>query len=78
LECGVGAVLVKFSGGCVVVSRELKQYLPAPQVQVADKTGAGDAFAGALAVALLQGKAKSEAAQFVVVAAALAVMRYGS
>jgi ribokinase len=78
LERGVGTVLVKFSGGCTVVSREFQEYFPAPQVQVVDKTGAGDAFAGALAVALLQGKAKSEVAQFAVAAAALAVTRYGS
>jgi ribokinase len=43
-----------------------------------DTTGAGDAFAGALAVALLEGLDTMEATRFAVVASALAVTRYGS
>jgi ribokinase len=79
LEWGVGTVLIKLrGGGCVMVSRDLQEHLPAPQVHVVDKTGASDAFAGALAVALLQGKTNHEASRFAVAAAAMAVTRYGS
>lgn len=78
LACGVGTVLVKLSDGCVIVNQEFQEYLPAPRVRVVDKTGAGDAFAGTLAVALLQGKTSKEAARFAVAAAALAVTYYGS
>jgi ribokinase len=43
-----------------------------------DTTGAGDAFAGALTVALLEGLDIREATRFAVVASALVVTRYGS
>lgn len=79
LACSVGTVLVKLSDSCVAISHKFQEYLPAPRVRVVDKTGAGDAFAGALGVALLQGKTGSkEAARFAVAAAALAVTHYGS
>lgn len=78
-ERGVGTALVKLeAGGCVIVNRELQEHLPAPPVPVVDKTGAGDAFAGGLAVALLKGRSDREAARFAVASAALAVTRYGS
>jgi ribokinase len=79
LERGVGAALMKLgAGGCVVVSAGTREYLPAVPVRVVDQTGAGDAFAGALAVALLEGQQVNEAARFAVAAATLAVTRYGS
>jgi ribokinase len=79
LERGVGAALMKLgAGGCVVVSAGMREHLPAVPVRVVDQTGAGDAFAGALAVALLEGQQVNEAARFAVAAATLAVTRYGS
>jgi ribokinase len=79
LERGVGAALMKLgAGGCVVVSAGGRERLPAVPVRVVDQTGAGDAFAGALAVALLEGQQVNEAARFAVAAATLAVTRYGS
>jgi ribokinase len=45
---------------------------------VVDKTGAGDAFAGALAVALLEGRTPADAAVLAVAAASCAVLGYGS
>jgi ribokinase len=47
-------------------------------VDVVDNTGAGDAFAGALAVALLQRRDPQTAARFAVTTAALTVTKYGS
>jgi len=79
LRYGVGTALIKLQGGgCVVISRETQECLSAPRVDVVDKTGAGDAFAGALAVALLRGRTSRDAARFAVTAATLAVTRYGS
>lgn len=43
-----------------------------------DTTGAGDAFTGVFAIALLEGRAPREAAAWGVAAANLAVTAYGS
>jgi ribokinase len=51
---------------------------PAPHVDVVDATGAGDAFAGALAWGLLCGRSPLGAAMDAVAAAACAVGTYGS
>jgi ribokinase len=51
---------------------------PAPAVQVVDKNGAGDAFAGALAVRLRAGDTLEAAMRYAVVAASLSVTRSGS
>lgn len=50
----------------------------APSVQAVDTTAAGDCFTGALAVALAEGLALPEAAEFACQAAALAVTRPGT
>ena len=47
-------------------------------VDVVDTTGAGDAFCGALAVALMRGDAPRDAVAFACAAAALAVTRVGA
>ncbi len=79
LEQGVQHALVKLQhGGCVVVNRHLRAHIPSMAVDVVDTTGAGDAFAGALAVALLEGYDMGAAARVAVTAAALTVTRYGS
>lgn len=76
---GASAALVKVhDGGCVAMSREHALEVRAPKVRVVDKTGAGDAFAGALATALVEGRGLSEAARFAVAAATHAVGRWGS
>jgi ribokinase len=49
--------------------------LPAPAVDVADSTGAGDAFNGALAVALSRSWPPDRAARYAISAAALSVTR---
>ncbi len=51
---------------------------PPTDINVVDSTGAGDAFTGALAVALLEGQAPQAAALFATAASHLAVTAYGS
>ncbi|MFQ5894664.1 MAG: PfkB family carbohydrate kinase, partial [Nitrospinota bacterium] len=53
-------------------------HIPAPRVKVRDTTGAGDAFCGALAVALAEGEDFSSSLRFAVGAAALSVARAGA
>ena len=78
-ERGVGTALVKLSGGgCVVVGEKDKKHIRSIEVESVDSTGAGDAFAGALAVAVLEGRNIEEAARLAVNAAALATTRYGA
>ena len=52
--------------------------LPAPPVRAIDTTGAGDAFNGALAAGLLEGRTVEEAARRAVVAAGLSVTVTGA
>ncbi|MBI4496430.1 MAG: ribokinase [Chloroflexi bacterium] len=79
LERGVRTALVKLGdGGCVVVSAGVRGHIPAPPVTVVDTTGAGDAFAGALAVALIEGRLVADAATFAVAAATFSVKKYGA
>lgn len=76
---GVQAAFVKLgNGGCAVVTSEGGKRVTAPKVKVVDKTGAGDCFAGALGVAMLEGRHPIEAARFAAAAAAFAVTGYGS
>jgi ribokinase len=79
-ECGAGTAYVKLSaGGCVVASADSIQTVYAPDgIRVVDTTGAGDAFAGALAVAVLRGLPPVEAAMVAVAAASCAVSGYGA
>lgn len=77
---GADAVHVKLaSGGCVTAAADGLKLVAAPDdIDVVDATGAGDAFAGALAWAVLQGRSTSEAAEFAVAASTCAVTVYGS
>ena len=54
------------------------RHLPAPEVEVVDTTGAGDCFAGALAVALAEGRSMLDALGFATTAAAQSVRRAGA
>jgi ribokinase len=69
-----GALLVERSAeGQLAVQR-----LPAPRVQPVDATGAGDAFNGALAAAMAEGRSLADAAADAVVAGALATTAAGA
>lgn len=77
-ERGCGAVVITCgSAGAVVVEDEVTQ-VAAPRVQALDTTAAGDAFNGALAVALSEARPLVEAARWAVRSAAIAVTRHGA
>lgn len=76
---GGPAVCLKLAGGgCILAERGRKWAIAPVPVPVVDKTGAGDAFAGGLAVALMEGRPLIEAAAFAVAASHVAVTAYGS
>lgn len=79
LERGAAAACIKLlDGGCVLVEQGRVTHVGAVPVEVVDTTGAGDAFAGALAVALAERRPSIEAVRFAVAATHLAVTAYGS
>jgi ribokinase len=77
---GVATAIVTLGErGAVLSSAEHEAHLPAFAVpQVVDTTGAGDAFNGALAVALAERRPLLEAARFASAAAALSVTARGA
>ncbi len=64
--------------GAAVVSGDVVAVFPAPEVDVVDTTGAGDAFCGALAAAFDAGMEMSDAVSRAVVAGALATTAFGA
>ena len=79
LERGAGAACIKLGdGGCILATGEKVSHIPALPAEVVDTTGAGDAVAGALAVACAEGRPLVEAARFGAAAAHLTVTGYGS
>jgi ribokinase len=73
------AVITLGSRGCHVVIGSTFRSIPAPRVEAVDTVGAGDAFNGALAAALLDGRIPLfKAAAWANAAAALAVTRPGA
>ena len=79
LAKGIEAVLITLgSDGLYVAASEVREQLSAFEVKAVDTTGAGDAFNGALAVALAEQQPLREAARFAAAAAALSVTRRGA
>jgi ribokinase len=79
LTRGVGAVVVTLGAqGAMIADESGPRHAPGISVNVVDTTGAGDAFSGALAVALAEGADLDAAVQFANVAAALQVARMGT
>lgn len=64
--------------GVLVIDNDGREHIPAHRVPVVDTTAAGDAFAGAFAVALNEGLSIKEAAEWGNAAGALAVTRPGA
>jgi ribokinase len=79
-DAGVGAVVVtRGSAGAELFEPESEPVvIPAPQVDVVDTTGAGDAFVGALAATLREGLALDEAARLATAAGAIATTAVGA
>ena len=73
------AVIVTLgSEGALVVNKDQEIHVSPPQVDPVDTTGAGDAFCGALAVALSEDRDLVEAAEFAALAGGLATTRHGA
>jgi ribokinase len=80
LDRGAGAVVLKMGArGAVMVCRDgrFRRFKPF-RVRVVDSTAAGDAFGGALAVAMAEGKALEEAVRFANAAGALCCTAFGA
>jgi ribokinase len=76
---GTKVALMKMpQGGCVTVTADSATAIRPTPVKVVDTTGAGDVFAGAFAVALLERRGLLDAVRFAVAAAHVSVTRYGA
>jgi len=74
-----GAVVVTLGAdGALVLDGDTVLHVEAPHIDAVDPTGAGDAFCGALAHSLSQGRTILEAARWAVVAGAVAATRTGA
>jgi ribokinase len=79
IDRGPSAVLVTLGArGALIFTADTAEPVPAFHVEAVDPTGAGDAFIGALAVFLAEGREMAEAARWACAAAALSVMRPGA
>ena len=79
LDSGVKAVILTMGAkGFLLAAENQTEFVPAIKVEAVDSTAAGDAFTGALAVALAQGQDLFEAALFANQVAALSVTKMGA
>ena len=79
IERGAAQLLVKLgSRGARLVTAASGQTFPAPRVEAVDTTAAGDAFNGALAVAMADGATLEDAIPFACAAGAVSVTRPGA
>jgi ribokinase len=72
------AVVTTGAAGAEVAAGPDTTHVPAPEVEVVDSTGAGDAFTGALAVALAAGRDLVTAARWGIAVASYSVCRPGA
>lgn len=79
LDWGVKNLVITLgANGARVVSEGMDKHIPAHEITAVDTTAAGDAFNGALAVALAEGKPLLEAVNYGMAAGALAATRRGA
>jgi ribokinase len=79
LAAGAAAVIVtEGPRGCTIHRREISVHVAAPVVEAIDATGAGDAFAGALAAALAGGEPLEAAVRLASAAGAHATLALGA
>lgn len=72
------AVVTLGARGALVVTADGAREVPSPKVEAVDTTGAGDAFAGALAASLAGGASLVDASARAVEVAAVSVTRHGA
>ena len=77
-HAGVGAIVVTLGDKGAVIHDGKETRIPAFKVHAVDAVAAGDVFSGALAVALTEGRALSDAVRFASAAAAISVTRKGA
>lgn len=76
---GPKGVVLKLGGeGAILLEKDQPILVPAHKVDPVDTTAAGDAFNGAFAVALSEGKLPVQAVHFACAAAAISVTRHGA
>jgi len=78
LRRGAGAACIAAPTGNMLLSPEVQLWLPHVPVRAIDATGAGDAFAAGLAVALAEGQSLADAARLGHAAAALKTTKPGA
>lgn len=79
INYGIKAVIVTLGKkGALLVSKDFCKLIPSIKVKAIDTTGAGDAFTGGLAFALVKGKGLKEAVYFANIVAALTVTKIGA
>ena len=79
LKLGAKTVLITLgANGALLHNRAQSVHLPTYKVKVVETTGAGDAFNGAFAVAIGEGRAPVEAMRFACACAALSVTKAGT
>ncbi len=79
LDKGVSTVILTLGAkGAFIKTREFSQYVAGFKVNTLDTTAAGDAFNGAVAVAVAEGKSLEDAVSFANAAAALSVTTFGA
>jgi ribokinase len=78
-DLGPNSVVITLSSKGAVLKADKQSFsIPAPNVEVVDTTGAGDAYCGALAAALARGVSMENAAKIGVAAGAVAVTKQGA
>ncbi len=80
LQRGPKAVIITLGAdGCILFQHNCDPVeIPAYTINVVDTVGAGDAFSGGLAVALLDGKSLEDAARWATITAALSTTKLGA
>ncbi len=79
VERGIPNVIVTLGGrGALITTRLRKRYVPPYKVRPVDTTGAGDAFIGGMAYALVNRKSLKDAVQYGCACGALATTKFGA
>jgi len=79
LKKGVKTVILTMGKkGCLLANSKMNKYIPAQKVKPLDSTAAGDAFTGAIAFCIAQGRSILDSALFANNVAALSVTKMGA